>query len=58
MRTAMKTRSLSFVFWSCLLAFIAWDSLHSKPVDLRSEPPLIAAGSGKPPVLGHCAVAR
>lgn len=54
----MSMRSLRFVFWAVLVMFLAWDSVISKPIDMRAEPPLIAAGSGKPPVLGHCSIAR
>ena len=45
---------LRTAFWVVLLGFIAWDYQHSKPVDLRFEAPLIAAGSGQAVQGGHC----
>lgn len=51
----MKTRLLSLVFWLLLIAFFAWDWADSAPVNVRAEPPLIAAGSGVAPSGGHCA---
>ncbi len=45
-------------FWASVLAFLAWDAMHSAPVDLRAEPPLIAAGSGRPASGGHCSLAK
>lgn len=45
-------------FWFALAAFLAWDFATSEPVDLRNEPPLIAAGSGQAASGGHCALAR
>lgn len=42
-------------FWAALVAFVAWDYLRSPPVNLRLEPPIIAAGSGLPTSGGHCA---
>lgn len=42
------------LFWVLLVGFIAWDLLHSEPIDMRREPPLIAAGSGQAPAGGHC----
>ena len=47
--------SLTLVFWVALVAFFAWDWAVSKPVNIRLEPPLIAAGSGQAPTGGHCA---
>ncbi len=44
-------------FWTALLAFLAWDFSNSAPIDLRQEPPLIAAGSGQASAGGHCAMA-
>ena len=52
------THRLRAVFWLALLAFLAWDWSASPPVDLRQEPPLIAAGSGKAASGGHCSMAR
>lgn len=46
------------VFWALLLAFLAWDWAMSPPVDLRQEPPLLAAGSGQAPTGGHCSMAK
>lgn len=47
---------LRTAFWVVLLGFIAWDYQHSKPVDLRFEAPLIAAGSGQTVQGGHCSM--
>jgi hypothetical protein len=44
------------VFWSVLLAFLAWDWSRSPPIDLRQEPPLLAAGSGRAVSGGHCSM--
>ena len=44
------------VFWLLLLGFLAWDWQQSPPVDLRSEPPLMAAGSGQAAAGGHCSM--
>jgi len=44
-----------WIFWIGLFAFIAWDYRALAPVNLRLEPPLIAAGSGLPVSGGHCA---
>ena len=52
------TKRLQAVFWLTLLAFIAWDFSTSAPVDLRNEPPLIAAGSGQATSGGHCSLAK
>jgi len=46
------------VFWLVLLAFFCWDWASSPPIDLRLEPPLIAAGSGQQVSGGHCSMAR
>ena len=51
----MNIPLLRSAFWIVLVAFIAWDYNHSKPVDLRFEAPLIAAGSGQTVSGGHCA---
>ena len=50
------TRRLQIIFWLALLGFLAWDFQHSEPVDLRNEPPLIAAGSGQAAAGGHCSM--
>jgi hypothetical protein len=52
------TGVLQAIFWLCLISFLVWDTAVSPPVDLRNEPPLIAAGSGKPSSGGHCAVSK
>ena len=52
----MSTTLLRSTFWVLLVAFIAWDYAHSKPVDLRYEAPLIAAGSGQHASGGHCSM--
>jgi hypothetical protein len=53
-----QTHKLQAVFWLSLSAFLAWDFLASDPVDLRNEPPLIAAGSGQATSGGHCSMAK
>ena len=52
------TQRLQAVFWLTLLAVMAWDFSASAPVDLRNEPPLIAAGSGQATSGGHCSLAK
>ena len=47
---------LRTAFWVILVAFLAWDYTHSKPVDQRLEAPLIAAGSGVAVQGGHCSM--
>jgi hypothetical protein len=51
-------RRLQAAFWLALTAFIAWDFLSAPPIDLRREPPLIAAGSGQAAGGGHCSMAK
>ena len=46
------------VFWFGLLCFLAWDWAVAPPIDLRQEPPLIAAGSGQVVTGGHCSMAK
>lgn len=53
-----RTLLLRVVFWAGLLAFVAWDWSHSVAIDLRQEPPLIAAGSGQEVSGGHCSAAK
>lgn len=53
-----STRLWQLVFWLGLLAFLAWDWSSSPPIDLRQEPPLIAAGSGQATSGGHCSMAK
>lgn len=52
------THRLQVVFWLVLLVFLAWDFSTAAPVDLRNEPPLIAAGSGQATSGGHCSLAK
>jgi len=52
---ASKSRSIS-IFWLALAFFIVWDFRRSETIDLRFEPPLIAAGSGKVSSGAHCAM--
>ena len=53
-----STHQLQVVFWMTLAAFLSWDFMVSAPVDLRNEPPLIAAGSGQATTGGHCSMAK
>ena len=46
------------LFWLVLLGFIGWDFVHSAPVNLRLEPPIITAGSGTHVNAGHCAIPK
>ena len=48
----------SWLFWLALIAFVAWDFVQSEPVNVRLEPPIIAAGSGTPTQAGHCAILK
>jgi len=50
--------TLRAVFWAALISFLCWDYAHSPQVDLRFEPPLIAAGSGQASAGGHCALPK
>ncbi len=52
-----RTR-LQALFWILLVAFLGWDWSASAPVNLRDEPPLIAAGSGQAASGGHCSMAK
>ncbi|WP_199174430.1 hypothetical protein [Limnohabitans sp. G3-2] len=52
------THKRQVVFWLALCAFLAWDFQASDAVDLRNEPPLIAAGSGQATSGGHCSMAK
>ena len=55
----MKTPALlRAVFWIALVAFIGWDFVASPRIDLRFEPPLVAAGSGQQSSGGHCALPK
>jgi hypothetical protein len=51
-----KANALRATFWAILVVFIVWDYHHAKPVDLRFEAPLIAAGSGQAVQGGHCSM--
>lgn len=53
-----STTKYQAIFWAGLIFFLVWDTVVSPSVDLRNEPPLIAAGSGKPSSGGHCAVSK
>lgn len=53
-----KQSVLSALFWLSLTIFIAWDFAKSADIDLRQEPPLIAAGSGKAPTGAHCSLPK
>ena len=52
------THKLQVAFWLILITFLAWDFNVSAPVDLRNEPPLIAAGSGQATSGGHCSMSK
>lgn len=52
------TNPLRWVFWIALVGFLAWDFKQSPAIDLRQEPPLIAAGSGQVVEGGHCSSAK
>ena len=54
--TTTRQLTLRALFWLILLGFLAWDFSASKPIDLRFEPPLIAAGSGQAVQGGHCSM--
>jgi hypothetical protein len=51
-------RGRVLAFWVTLAGFILWDAYRADPVDLRNEPPLIAAGSGQASSGGHCSMTR
>jgi hypothetical protein len=53
---AATRRPLRLLFWTALVIFLAWDFLASPTIDLRLEPPLIAAGSGQAASGGHCSM--
>lgn len=52
------TPRLRLLFWLLLAGFLTWDFSTSAAVDLRNEPPLIAAGSGQTAAGGHCSMAK
>lgn len=49
-----NTRVLRWAFWIVLVLFLGWDFVRSPAIDLRQEPPLVAAGSGQVVEGGHC----
>lgn len=49
-----NTRVLRCAFWIVLVLFLGWDFFRSPAIDLRQEPPLVAAGSGQVVEGGHC----
>ncbi|CAM5222861.1 putative protein OS=Castellaniella defragrans OX=75697 GN=HNR28_001940 PE=4 SV=1 [Castellaniella defragrans] len=51
----MNSRFWATVFWLVFIGFFTWDWAHSAPVNVRTEPPLVAVGSGVAPSGGHCA---
>jgi len=53
-----QRRRRAWAFWGVLVLFIAWDFHESNPIDLRNEPPLIAAGSGRVSAGGHCSMSK
>jgi len=55
-RTAFM--GLKILFWVVLVGFLSWDWAVSPTIDLRNEPPVIAAGSGQAPSGGHCSMAK
>lgn len=58
MSALSATRHRRIVFWAVLALFVSWDLLHSEPIDIWSEPPLLAPGSGQSAAGGHCALPR
>lgn len=53
-----RKRLLRWSFWIALVLFLAWDFARSPAIDLRQEPPLVAAGSGQAVMAGHCSAAK
>ena len=53
-----RTAYLKLAFWGALALFLAWDHARAPRIDLRFEPPLIAAGSGQTSTAGHCALPK
>jgi hypothetical protein len=54
----MNTAAARWVFWCAIAAFLAWDWGRSPPINVRLEPPLLAAGSGQASEGGHCSATR
>ena len=52
------TATRRWIFWLALIGFAACDLVHSEPVNVRLEPPIIASGSGLPTQGGHCAMPK
>lgn len=50
----MKSTHRILLFWGLLLAFLSWDWVSSPRINLRNEPPWIAAGSGQATQGAHC----
>ena len=57
-RSPRARRLRTWAFWLVLALFLAWDFSESPPIDLRDEPPLIAAGSGRANSGGHCSMSK
>lgn len=55
-RSSGPAARLQAMFWLGLALFLAWDFVRSPAIDLRQEPPLIAAGSGQAASGGHCSM--
>ena len=53
-----KPNLLRWAFWAALVLFLGWDFARSPAIDLRQEPPLIAAGSGQIVEGGHCSAGK
>lgn len=53
-----NTRWLRWGFWIVLVLFLWWDFARAPAINLREEPPLIAAGSGQVVEGGHCSSAK
>ena len=49
---------LRAAFWTALVLFLAWDFARAPAINVRQEPPLIAAGSGQVVEGGHCSAAK
>lgn len=56
--TPMKPGWLRVAFWVALVVLVGWDWRHSPPINVRLEPPLLAAGSGQTATAGHCALVK
>jgi hypothetical protein len=58
MKALATPRGRRALFWLLLAAFVGWDLLHSAPISVWREPPLLAPGSGQAAAGGHCALPR